>query len=321
MTSGLHGSAPEADAAFWAVRLDASARDPAVQAGAEAWLAADPRRAGELLRAQAVLQVMTGRALRQAPQPARAPAAFPRRRLLRAGGLLAASVALGVALLPRSGRIATEVGEIRQVPLADGSTASLNTATTAQLQFSGRERRIDLPRGEALFRVAKAAGRPFVVVAGAVRVIALGTVFAVRHRSPGVEVLVVEGRVEVQDSDRLPVTLAAGERGLFGTEREAEVAPVAPEAAARALAWRDGRLEFGGETAAEAIAEVNRHNRRQIRLLDGARAAEPVFGAFRTDDPAGFARALGTMLDLPVDERPREILVGSADGGRPGDGS
>ena len=42
------------------------------------------------------------------------------------------------------------------------------------------------------------------------------------------------------------------------------VSRVEPQLLARRLAWTSGRLEFRGETLAEAVAEFNRYNRRQI---------------------------------------------------------
>ncbi len=317
-------SGPEPDAAWWAVRLAAEGTDPALRQAAEAWLASAPRRAGQLLRAQAALHAATcphaepAQDADAAPDQPEAPpgaraAPWSRRRAIGGGALLAAGLAMAAVLLPRQGRVETDIGEIRRLPLDDGSTVALNTRTSLRVAFAERERRIVLARGEALFRVATAADRPFVVTAGTVTVTAIGTIFAVRLLAPGVEVIVTEGRVEVRDPARSPVRMGAGTRGVFGLATEPEVGAMAPEAAARALAWRDGRLEFDGEPVAEAIAEVNRHNRRIIRLTDPALGREPVYGAFRTDDPAGFARAIAATLGAEVEEGPREIRIGAAE--------
>lgn len=314
--NAANASAPETpgvDAAFWAVRLAADDAGAPERAEAAAWVADDPRRAGQLLRAQAVLHLATTAAKLSEAAPIVAPkhqARLSRRQMIGAGTLMAASFALAL-LLPQSGQVSTDVGEIRQLPLADGSTVALNTASRLRVRYADDVRRLDLPAGEALFRVAPAASRPFVVTAGTVTVTAIGTIFAVRHQQGGIEVLVTEGIVEVRQRGVQPVRLAAGQRGRFGTSAEPIVAAVPPEEAARSLAWRDGRLEFNGEPMADAIGQVNRHNRRTIRLADPALGREPVFGAFRTDDPAGFARAVAASLGQPVAESPREILIGN----------
>lgn len=304
---------PPMDAAAWAARLDRTPDDPGVSAALDAWLAADPRHAGALLRAQAMLALVCDSAppagVRAAP-----PARIDRRHLLL--GAIAASGAGLLAVPPlarhlRDERIATDIGEIRQLPMADGSTTVLNTATRIDLRLDPERRRVALRRGEALFRVARDPARPFVVEAGDVRVTAIGTAFRVRREAAGVDVLVLEGVVEVVDAGRPRVRLLAGEGGLFGGETPARVERLGSAEVARAVAWRDGRLEFDGEPLADAIAQMNRHNRRQLRLADTTHAREPLHGAFRTDDPSGFAYAIGRSLDLPVAEGPREIVLGT----------
>jgi transmembrane sensor len=60
----------------------------------------------------------------------------------------------------------------------------------------------------------------------------------------------------------------------------------------RELAWSSGRFELDGDTLASAISEeMNRHNQRQIQLADPVLGREKLYGAFRFDDPDGFARA------------------------------
>jgi transmembrane sensor len=64
----------------------------------------------------------------------------------------------------------------------------------------------------------------------------------------------------------------------------------------RRLAWRDGMLAFDGEHLAEAVEEINRHNRRQITIDDPTLAARSVVGIFRASDTEGFAQTVATAL-------------------------
>jgi transmembrane sensor len=48
-------------------------------------------------------------------------------------------------------------------------------------------------------------------------------------------------------------------------------------------------VDFAGETLATAVAQVNRHNRRQIVVDDPDLASRPVVGLFRANDPNNFA--------------------------------
>lgn len=86
---------------------------------------------------------------------------------------------------------------IEQRELADGSVVELNRGAVLTERFTAGERRVQLERGEAHFKVAKDASRPFVVEVAGVAVRAVGTAFNVRLDSATVEVLVTEGRVQV----------------------------------------------------------------------------------------------------------------------------
>src|SRR3546814_11958289 len=57
-------------------------------------------------------------------------------------------------------------GEIRLVPLHDGSTMFLNTSSKVRVNYGQRERLVTLEEGEAYFSVAQDTKRPFVVAAG-----------------------------------------------------------------------------------------------------------------------------------------------------------
>ena len=109
---------------------------------------------------------------------------------------------------------ATRVGEQRVIPLADGSSLSLDTDSRVRVRFTDRQRRIDLVEGQALFNVEHDAGRPFVVYAGKTRVTAVGTVFDVRRAGEEVRVTLVSGAIDVQSNEASspPRRIAAGQQ-------------------------------------------------------------------------------------------------------------
>ncbi|NYT41918.1 FecR domain-containing protein [Sphingomonas sp. R-74633] len=298
----------EDGAARWAIRLDADALDASEQAALDSWLSVSAGRAGALLRAQATLSYLDrGRALAGMaadeiePDVARGWRPHRRALLAGAGGLAAALVALGWF---RSGDqlVDTGIGELRRVPLADGSLATLNTRTRMQVDMIANQRTIRLEDGEAWFRVAHDKARPFVVEVGDIRVRAIGTAFSVRRREKGAEVLVTEGTIEtwVVGQEARAHRISAGSRGFVPSIRaEIEVA-TAPQEIDRALAWRSGELALDGETLAYAAEELNRYNVRQLVISDPKLREEPLVGYFRTTEPENFARAVATMVDARV---------------------
>src|SRR5262249_50303587 len=91
----------------------------------------------------------------------------------------------------------TVVGEQSSFTLQDGSVLFLNTDSKVRVSWLPRERHIELVRGEARFKVAKDATRPFTVATTTAAVRAVGTVFNVRPEPLATQVAVLEGRVEV----------------------------------------------------------------------------------------------------------------------------
>jgi transmembrane sensor len=309
-------SAREIDdqAAEWAIRLDG--RDPDLHESAELaqWLRGDPRREGALLRAEAALSFLDrGRALSGViPRPPRASFVSRRRVLLAAASIGTLAAGLGGAFIVLSGprRYATELGEVRLVPLADGSHAAINTQSVLEVVMKATERDIRLTQGEAWFEVAKDPTRPFVVHAGRVRIRAIGTAFSVRRRDDGAEVLVTEGTVEtwVEGHEAQQTRLTAGSKAFMGDTRSPQ--PITAAAAIdRSLAWRDGQIVLEGETLADAAVEFNRYNAQKLVIEDPTLAQEKLVGQFRMADPTAFAHAVASTLGATVVADPASIRL------------
>lgn len=325
----------EGDAIHWVARIDREGEDPHVRAELEAWLAADDRRRGAWLRAQAAWRLLDraivlrgGRADMPAQsalihadagdEPAEQPGRAPRpsrRAVIWGGAAAAASVAAALAgytlLLAPVERIETAVGEIRRVPLRDGSLIAVNTATSIAVDLQPDRRRIQLAAGEAWFQVAPDRSRPFVVEAGDVRVQALGTAFSVRRGPNGADVQVTEGVVEIwstgNEASRRRV--AAGSRAFVGTTEGPQRITQASADIERSLSWRSGQLIFDGDTLGQAAAEFNRYNHVQVRIDDPALAGERFVGRFRTNEPDAFARAAATILGADAEFGADEIRL------------
>ncbi|HEX2100134.1 MAG TPA: FecR domain-containing protein, partial [Candidatus Synoicihabitans sp.] len=91
----------------------------------------------------------------------------------------------------------TAHAEQRSWRMPDGSTVHLNSSSEIRVHFDGRQRRIELIRGQALFQAATDARRPFWVFAGDTAVKAVGTEFDVYRQPGGTLISVLEGRVAV----------------------------------------------------------------------------------------------------------------------------
>lgn len=206
-------------------------------------------------------------------------------------------------------RYATDYGSFEKIVLDDGSIVHLNTNSAMRVRLSDVHREIMLERGEALFKVAHDASRPFDVQAAGTTVRAVGTEFSVRVRERAerkdglkdVEVLVKEGQVaidppkgELERAAVLPASVArlsAGETVTISAER-VHVEKMAETDVKQKLSWTEGRLWFERQRLADVVAEFNRYNRRQMVIADPAIADLRIGGGFEATDPESFVAAL-----------------------------
>jgi transmembrane sensor len=165
-----------------------------------------------------------------------------------------------------------EEPRVRHTQLPDGSSVDLAARTSLTVQYTPDQRTLKLENGEAFFSVAPNHERPFVVKTSALQVRAVGTKFDVREESDRVLVTVVQGIVDVSPMDQdskgagRPIRLNAGnEVTWLKNSGERIVRATAPE---RALAWRDGRLDYVNETLATVVSDINRYSNTRIVIHD-----------------------------------------------------
>lgn len=313
----MHDRAEDA-AARWALRHPL---DRAQRAELEAWLAQDRRHGGALLRAMAGLRAVE-RALvpadvAQTGEPRPTEARPDRRRLLiGTGGAIAAS-ALGMVAWPYLAmhHVETSTGEIRRLPLDDGSVAVINSDSALRLSFAQDVRRVSLERGQAWFHVAKDRTRPFIVDAGVAKARAVGTAFSVRRSADGVQIAVTEGVVAIWPSDANGAMTILN-AGQFANVRYAEAVPetrTAPAEIERSLAWRSGEIWLEGETLASAVEQFNRYNHQKLVIADRRLADQRIVGLFKIDRPGDFASTLAVSLKLQVTSTPAAIQLARRD--------
>jgi transmembrane sensor len=301
-------------AAEWAARIDGGSIDAETYQGLRRWLDADPRRQGALLRAEAALSFIDrGRALAGVIPKPEPRAVWIHRKLISVGAAVAASLVGVVLLMISPHRYHTGLGEIRQVPLSDGSLVAINTQSAVEVAMHADVREVTLTRGEAWFRVAHDKQRPFIVSAGRIRVRAVGTAFSVRRHDDGADVQVTEGVVEtwtIGEEDRR-VQVTAGSKAYVAEYEPPKPMPASADIE-RSLAWREGQIVLEGETLDEAVAQFNRYNAKKLVISDPGLAAEKLVGQFRATEPQTFAGAIATTLGAKVDEEGDTIRLSRA---------
>jgi transmembrane sensor len=207
----------------------------------------------------------------------------------------------------------TPIGELASIPLKDGSTVTLSSATAVRVRLGDTERQVELARGEAFFEVAKDQKRPFVVEAGAHRIIAVGTKFAVRQGGADFRVVVTEGAVRIDgEGTTLPAAVLPAGSVARADGRQIAAQSVSALSAEALLSWRSGYIVFHETALADAVAEFNRYNRRKIVIEDPRIAAIRLTGKFRSTNIDSFSRLLQMSFPVQVKEAPGGIVLSAS---------
>jgi transmembrane sensor len=214
---------------------------------------------------------------------------------------------------------ATAVGENRTVTLRDGSVIALGGDTRIEVSLSEHVRAIELTRGEALFKVAKDADRPFKVRAGEATITAVGTEFNVERDSDRAIVSVTEGRVVVKPIvGFLPVALLkefkpklrtvhlnAGQQttaGRAGIEEPTKMEDPAD-------GWQVGHLAFRLQPLRYVLEDVNRYAQKPIVLDNEGMGTLVITGTVERENIGGWVKSLEHAFDLQATEEAEQIVL------------
>jgi transmembrane sensor len=251
------------------------------------WLAADPAHAKAYERAQALWNRFD--IVKPPYQRLRKTGQIGRRSLLL-GGLAAVVVAPAAYVLSWPEILAdhsTGIGERKLVTLADGSTVELGSYSALSVDFTARERRLTLHRGQGFFTVAPDAARPFVVDAGAGSTRALGTQFDIKLLDDAVTVAVIEHSVSLQLPSANALVI---EQGWQVSYDGADPAPAQRIDVDGIQAWRQDRIVFEDVPLRIVLRELERYRRGRIILMDdsiGDIAVTAIFDTRKADAALG----------------------------------
>lgn len=344
------------EATEWLDRINGGKLLPEEEAEFRSWLEADPAHQTEFNLLKAVWDI-TDIGNRESSPAAQKASGFKvvapdaqlpgrlwgvfrgvHRRMLAVGSLAAvAAVLLIVAALwyynadgPAHDLYRTATGLQQTVYLPDKTTVCLDSDTEIRTYYSEKMRRIELKKGRALFSVVHDPLRPFVVEAGGVNVLAVGTKFNVyKQKESKVLVAVAEGRVHVSKSGALvsdpekliqmienqkhetPIqaeqqlnissrpsgTLIDAGQEIVVDQKKSNclLRPVETELVAE---WRNGRLIFRDTPLEEVIDEINRYLENKIVIGDYRLKQLPVSIIFQIRDREFFLSAIEKALPI-----------------------
>ncbi|QGZ93528.1 FecR family protein [Terricaulis silvestris] len=303
----------EQEAQSWVTRLADADVDCADHDAFDAWLAHSPRHAEAYQQ-----QLDHYYAVASLRQDYANHTRYTRRdaivRRTAVGVAFAAAAALAIAFVipreptgPWSAPVTTQIAEVRDVELPDGSIVTLGADTQMELAFTDAERRVRLSDGEAFFRVAHNAERPFFVETEDAVVRVVGTEFEVKSNPDRVRVTVAQGIVEVSEPGRI-TTLLSGARTyrliagqVVSVSRAVAQEIVLPAPTTQPAAWREGFLVYQDASLAEVIADANRYSRTPITIADPELSRLRITASYPTEQINQMLSSLEATMPLHVE--------------------
>jgi len=253
-------------------------------------------------------------------------------RALAIAASVLVAVAIGIFYQSQSGRerpvpdvvaYQTIAAEHRDIQLPDGSKVAMGGSTEIAVAYGPSSRIVELRNGEAFFDVARDPDRPFEVVAGGRRIVAVGTSFNVTRQASRVTLTVTEGQVIVEQESRNASTsqggsaertvadgriarLDAGQRIVFDDE---DIEPITFAGTDDALAWQTGVLKYRGERLLYVIEDVNRYTTSTIQVVDDTAANLLFTGTVFQDSAESWVYGLEDAFPVRVERSATGVTI------------
>ncbi|MBF8746792.1 DUF4880 domain-containing protein [Pseudomonas putida] len=192
--------------------------------------------------------------------------------------------------------VRTEVGERRQLTLADGTLLALNTDSAVDIDLTSR--RVKLLRGEVAVSLPGSLGLAVEVPFGRVA-LASGEV-CLRLFDETCRVSVIKGSAILQPSRGDVLTLDSGQQASL----HAQGAGPARGLEEWLLGWREGVLRLDDRPLGDLLRELRRYRPGMLRWSSALETLR-VTGTFRLDDTDQVLALLAASLPVEVHARTR----------------
>jgi transmembrane sensor len=190
----------------------------------------------------------------------------------------------------------TSIGEHQRLPLADGSSLQLNTASAVNIDLPARQ--LTLVRGEIALNVPQTSSLTINAPYG--RIIVSRSEVCVRLNERDCNVSVVSGTVQLQPLHGPALVLNQGQQ----VNLQASGAGSVTAFDALMPGWRDGVLMAQNQPLGDFLRELSRYRSGLLRW-DPALEALRITGSFRLDNTDQVLALLTASLPIEVHTRTR----------------
>jgi ferric-dicitrate binding protein FerR (iron transport regulator) len=194
---------------------------------------------------------------------------------------------------------------IREFTLPDGSVISLNQGATLEYPETFKNKRIVRLEGEAYFKVAHDAGKPFIVKGNESNVEVLGTQFNVKTRNQegNMEVVLTEGKVSLytDSSPSKKMILKPGDQAEISPLKNSIIRQVNTDL--NYLAWKTRKINFDDTRMDQIIATLKSVYGVELQITDPGLAECTVTATFDQQPLSSVLNVITSTLDLKVQQK------------------
>jgi ferric-dicitrate binding protein FerR (iron transport regulator) len=188
---------------------------------------------------------------------------------------------------PHFSEIRVPYGQMSQITLSDGTEVWLNSGTTMSYpdKFGEKSRSVTIS-GEAYFKVAKMANKPFTINSTDLKIEVLGTAFnfSAYQEDSYSSVTLVEGKVAILDNKG--VTLAKMQPGQMARKlKSSDKLNIQTVKTASYSAWTDGKIFFDDERLDQIAYKLERWFNVEITFGDPSLKSKRFTGTILKNKP------------------------------------
>lgn len=208
--------------------------------------------------------------------------------------------------------ITTDIGERQNVQLANGTELELNTHSIVHVSLDPASRHVTLERGETIMNVTDDNVGPWVLRCDDLEIEMRAAKVHVRCEPTEMasRLDVISGKASVRRAADIERALSGHPRsqsllvqaGEFLLIRASLGVPSRfnPAELDRRMAWTQGMVVFQGDSLKDAVAELNRYNKRQLVIGDDSITSLIPGGTFNVTDVDEFASSLSKVFGVRV---------------------
>ena len=192
--------------------------------------------------------------------------------------------------------VSTPAGTTTSITLSDGTKVllSANSRLEYDKEFTSNKREVTLV-GEARFRVAKDANRPFIVRTEQIQTQVLGTVFDVKaYPQTSPDVTLYEGSVEVSLNGTSPKRMQPGEQAILNKEGKLKLGKASDSQGK----WAEGEFAFDNQGLLKVMQEIGSWYNISVVFRSRPLLEERIYLRMSREDSVD--KVLGVLNDLGV---------------------